>query len=126
MITSSRSSSDAGRRMAHPVDRLVHRAFLLDVGVRAGDIGLGLVIIVIGDEILDRIVGEEALELAVELRGEDLVRREHERRALQRLDHLGHGEGLARAGDAEQHLGLLALADCSTSSAIACGWSPAG
>ena len=108
MITSSRSSSDAGRRVAHPVDRLVHRAFLLDVGVGARDIGLGLVIIVIADEIFDRIVGEEALELAIELRGEDLVGREDQRRALQRLDHLGHGEGLARAGDAEQHLVALA------------------
>ena len=100
-----------GRGMAHPVDRLVHRAFLLDVGVGARHIGLGLVIIVIGDEELDRIVGEEARKFAVELGGEDLVGREHERRALQRLDHLGHGVGLARAGDAEQDLGLLLLAE---------------
>ena len=62
------------RRVAHPVDRLVHRAFLLDVGVGARDVGFGLVIIVVADEIFDRIVGEEALELAVELGGEDLVR----------------------------------------------------
>ena len=74
-----------------------------------GDIGLGLVIIVIADEEFDRIVGEVALELAVELRGEDLVGRHHQRRPLQRLDDLGHGEGLARAGDAEQHLALLAV-----------------
>ena len=96
--------------MAHPVDRLVHRAFLLDIGVGARDIGFGLVIIVIGDEEFHGIVREEALELPVELRGEDLVGREDERRALQRLDHLRRGVGLARAGDAEQDLGLLALA----------------
>src|SRR5690606_35134339 len=41
------------------------------------------------------------------LRGECLVRSEDQRRALRRLDHLGHGEGLARTGDAEQNLGAF-------------------
>ena len=93
--------------MAHAVDLLVHRRVLLDIGVGARDIGLGLVVVVIGDEILDRVVREEALELAIELGGQRLVGREHQRRALRRLDHLRHGEGLARAGDAEQHLVAL-------------------
>ena len=97
----------AGRRMAHAVDLFVHRQVLLDIGVGARDIGFGLVVIVIGDEILDGVVREEALELAIELRGQRLVGREHERRALGRLDHFRHGEGLARAGDAEQHLVAL-------------------
>ena len=97
----------AGRGVAHAVDLLVHRRILLDIGVGARDIGLGLVVVVIGDEILDRVVREEALELAIELGGERLVGREHQRRPLRRLDHLGHGEGLARAGDAEQHLVAL-------------------
>ncbi len=70
------------RRMAHAVDLLVHRGFLLDVGVGARHIGFGLVVVVVGDEILDRVVGEEALELAVELGGERLVGREDQRRAL--------------------------------------------
>ena len=95
------------RRVAHAVDLLVDVGFLLDIGVGARDVGLRLVIVVVGDEILDRVVGKEAPELAVELRGERLVGREDQRRALGRLDHLGHGEGLARAGDAEQHLVAL-------------------
>src|SRR3712207_8812383 len=37
------------RRVPHPVDRLVHRAFLLDVKVGPRHIGLRLVIIVIRD-----------------------------------------------------------------------------
>ena len=97
----------AGRGVAHAVDLLVDVGFLLDIGVGARDVGLRLVIVVVGDEILDRVVGEEALELAVELRRQRLVGREDQRRALRRLDHLGHGEGLARAGDAEQHLVAL-------------------
>jgi hypothetical protein len=45
-----------GRGVAHPVDRLVDVGLLLDIGVRARHIGFGLVIVVIGDEILDRIL----------------------------------------------------------------------
>jgi hypothetical protein len=35
--------------------------FLLDEGVGARHVGLGLVVVVIGDEILDRVVREEVL-----------------------------------------------------------------
>ncbi len=91
----------ARRRVAHAVDLLVDRGFLLDIGVGARDVGLRLVVVVIGDEIFHRVVGEERLELAVELRGQRLVGRQDEGRALRRLDHLGHGEGLAGAGYAQ-------------------------
>ena len=94
----------ARRRMAHAVDLLVDRGLLLDIGVGARHIGFGLVIVVVRDEIFHRVVGKEAPELAIELRRERLVRREDQRGALRRLDHLRHGEGFARAGDAEQHL----------------------
>ena len=53
-------------------------------------------------------MGEELLELARELGGEGLVRRHDERGLAERLDGLGHGVGLARAGDAEQHLVAVA------------------
>ena len=41
------------------------------------------------------------------LRGKSLVVGHNQRRAIQRLDDLGHREGLARTGDAEQDLMLL-------------------
>ena len=47
--------------MAHAVDLLVDRGFFLDIGVGARNIGFGLVVVVIGDEILDRVVGKEDL-----------------------------------------------------------------
>jgi hypothetical protein len=78
---------------------------------RARDVGLGLVVVVVADEILDRVFREEALELAVELRGQRLVRGEDDGRALGFLDHLGHGEGLAGAGRAQKHLVLVQIAD---------------
>jgi hypothetical protein len=93
--------------LATMITSLVDRGILLDIGVSARDIGLGLEVVVVGDEILDRVPRKEILELAIELGGESLVRREDQGRALRRLDHLGHGEGLARAGDAEQHLVAL-------------------
>ena len=110
-MTSSRSRIARVARVAHAVDLLVPRGVLLDVGVGAGDVGFGLVVVVVADEILDRVVREEALELAVELGGQGLVVGEDQGRPLGRLDDLGHGEGLAGAGDAQQHLVPLALLD---------------
>ena len=100
-----------GCRVAHPVDLLVDLRFLLDVGVAARDVGLRLVVVVVAHEVLDRVVGEETLELPVELGRERLVRRQDDRGALRLLDDLGHGEGLARARGAEQHLVALAAND---------------
>ena len=100
------------RRVAHAVDLLVDGGVLLDVGVGPRHIGLGLVVVVVADKILDRVVGEETLELAIELRGQRLVRRQDEGGALRGLDHLGHGVGLAGAGDAEQHLACGRCARC--------------
>ena len=45
-----------------------------------------------------------------ELGGQRPVGREHERRALDACDDVGHGEGLAGAGDAEERLVLVAAA----------------
>ncbi len=88
----------------HLLDVRVDRRILLDVGVRGGHVGFRLVVVVIGDEVLHRVVGEEFLELAVELRGQGLVRRQHQGRPLHRLDHVGDGEGLAGAGDSQEGL----------------------
>src|SRR5581483_10118626 len=69
------------------------------------------VVVVVGDEILDAVLGEEILELLIELRGERFVVAEDERRPVDLLDHLRHGEGLPRSGDAEEHLMPAAGAD---------------
>ena len=85
--------------MAQPVDLLVDAGVLLNEGVRVGDICLRLIIVVVGDEILDSIVREKLLELRTELGGQRFVVRQHQRRTLHPFDDLGHGEGLAAAGD---------------------------
>ena len=96
------------RREAHAVDLVVDGRFLLDVRVGGGNVGLGLVVVVVADEVLDGVLGKEAAELLIELGGERLVVRHDQRRAVHPRDALRHGEGLARAGDAEQHLRLVA------------------
>ena len=86
--------------MAHAVDLLVERAFLLDIGVGARDIGFRLVIVVVADEILDRVFREEAPHFAVKLCRQCLVGGQNQGRPLHRLDDMGDGEGLAGSGDA--------------------------
>ena len=88
------------RGVPHAVDLLVARAVLLDVRVAPGDVRLWLVVVVVRDEVLDGILGEELLELAVELRGERLVVREDEGGPSRIGDDLRHRHGLPRTGDA--------------------------
>ena len=83
---------------------LVDRGVFLDVRVRARHVGLRLVVVVIGDEILDGIAREELPHLAVELRGQRLVGCQNDRRSLRALDHVGHRVGLARTRNAKQDL----------------------
>ena len=98
-------------RVAQPVDLVVDRRVLLDVGVARGDVGLGLVVVVVADEVLDPVVGEELAELVGQLGGQGLVGRDHERGPLDLLDGPGDGGALARAGDAEQGLEAVAPRD---------------
>ena len=71
----------ARRRQPHAIDLVVDRRFLLDVRVGGRDVGLGLVVVVVADEVLDGVLGKEALELLVELGGQRLVVRHDQRRA---------------------------------------------
>ena len=98
-------------RVAQPVDLVVDRGVLLDVGVARRDVRLGLVVVVVADEVLDPVVREELAHLLGELRGERLVRRQDQRGSLRLLDRPGDGGRLARAGDAEQGLEALAAVD---------------
>ena len=99
------------RRMAHAVDLLVDLAFLLDIGVRAGDVGLGLVVVIVADEIFHGVFREIGLELGIELGGQRLIGREDDRRPLGFLDDFRHGEGLAGARRPQQNLVLVAILD---------------
>ena len=100
-----------GGRVAQPVDLVVDRRVLLDVQVLRRDVGLGLVVVVVADEVLDGVVRQELAELVAELGGQRLVVGHDQRRLLYLRDDVGHREGLARAGDAEQRLEAVAAED---------------
>src|ERR1700738_1078539 len=97
-----------GRGEAKFIQLFVDGGFFFDEEVAGGGVGLGLVGVVVGGEVLDGVGGEEGLELVIELGGEGLVVCEDEGRAVGLGDDAGHGEGLAGAGDAEEHLVLFA------------------
>ena len=111
MMASRRSKRAARGGEAQLVQLLVDGGFFFDVEVAGGDVGFGLVVVVIADEVFDRVAGEELLELVIELGGEGLVVGEDEGGPVGLLDDLGHGEGFAGAGDAEQDLVLFAGAE---------------
>ena len=81
------------------------------IGIRAGDVGLRLIIIIVGHEVLYRVVGEESLELAVQLRRQGLVVAQDEGRPLQALDYVGHGERLAGTRHTQQRNVLHSFGD---------------
>ena len=93
-----------GRAVAQALDLVVYGAVLFDKCIGVRDIRLGLVIVVVGDKILDRVIREKLAELRAQLRGERFIVRQHERRPVQALNDACHREGLARARDAEEHL----------------------
>ena len=94
--------------MAQHVDLLVDRGGLGDVGIRDRHIGLGLVIVVVGDEIFNGIVGEKFPQLIAKLGRQGLVVGQHQGGSARAGDHIGDRKGFAGAGGAQQ--GLVALA----------------
>ena len=90
--------------MAEPVDFLVHRGILLNIGVRVGNVCLRLIVIVIGNEVFHRIVGKKLPEFAAKLSSQGLIVSQHQGGTVHLFDDGGHGEGLAGAGDTQQGL----------------------
>ena len=88
--------------MAQAIDLVVDRAVLLDVEVLRGNVRLGLVVVVVRDEVLDGVLGEELAELVAELGGQGLVVGDDEGGPPELGDRPGHRERLAGARGAEQ------------------------
>ncbi len=93
-----------GGGQPHLLDVLVDAGILFDEQIARRHVGFGLVVVVVGDEILDRVFREELAHLGIQLRRQGLVRRHDQRRPPQLRDDIGHGVGLARAGHTQQGL----------------------
>jgi len=98
-----------GRRQPHLLDVLVDGAVFFDEQVALRHVGLGLVIVVVADEVLDGVMRKKFAELAVKLRRQRLVRCEDDGRPAEPGDHVGHGEGFAGTSHAQQGLEHLAI-----------------
>ena len=103
----TREQSGRGR-MTEFLDFLVDRCILLDKRVRSRDVCFGLIVVVVRNEVDNRVVGEELLQLARQLGCKRLVGGKHQRGLLRGLDDFSHSEGFARAGNAQK--GLIAHA----------------
>ena len=99
-----------GGRQPHLLDVLVDRRVLLDVEVARRHVRFGLVVVVVGNEVLDAVGREELAELRIELRRQRLVRRDHHGRPAGLRDHVGHRVGLAGPGHPQQRLERQAVA----------------
>ena len=94
-------------RVAQAVDLVVDGAVFLDIGIRAGDIGLRLVVVVVGDKILHRVFREKRAELGAQLGRQCFVVGQHQRGAVAFCNDVGHGKGLAASGNAQQGLAAV-------------------
>ncbi len=91
-----------GGRVPHLVDLFVDVGVLGNVRVGLRDIGLGLIVVIVADKVFHGIVGEELFHLTVELGGQGLVGGDDQGGLLDPCNGVGHGEGLAGAGDPKE------------------------
>ena len=125
-MVSRRKQERRGRGVAQPVDLVVDRPVLLDEGVGARDVRLGLVVVVVGDEELDPVLGNISLSSEASWAASDLLGSMMSVGRCSSCDGPGDGGGLAAAGDALEGLVASPRPTPSTSAAMAAGWSPAG
>ena len=115
-----------GGAVAQALDLVVDGGVLFDEGVRVGDIGLRLIVVIVGHEVFHGVFREEGPELLAQLGRQGLVVGQHQGGPLDPLDDLGHGVGLAAASDAQQHLVPQAVFDAAGQGVDGLGLVPAG
>ena len=93
-----------GGRVSQLINLIIAAGVFLDVCVGAREVGLWLVVIEVRDKVFDGVLGEELLQLGIELRGERLVVRKDECWPLRLLDDVGDGEGLPRSRRSQEDL----------------------
>jgi hypothetical protein len=115
-----------GGAEAETLDVLVDRGVLLDIDVGRRDVRLGLVVVVVRDEVLDRVAGQELPQLPVELGRQGLVVGQDQGGLAVVGDGVRQGHRLTRPRDAEQRLVLLAPAEAGGQLGDGLGLVPGG
>ena len=97
------------RRQTQLINLIVDRRILGNIRVTGRHIGLRLVIIIVGHKILDSVFREELLEFSVKLCRQCFIVCQYQRRLVQSLNDIRHGECLTGTGDTKQRLALIAF-----------------
>ena len=77
---------------------------LFDIGIGCRNVGLRLIVIIIGNKVFNGAVRKEFPELRTQLCSQGFIVRNDQRGALNLFDDGGHGVGFAGPGNAQQHL----------------------
>jgi hypothetical protein len=99
------------RGVAELFDFLVDRRVFFDVRIGRRQIRLGLVVVVVGNEIRNGVLREKTLELAAQLRSQSFVVSEHEGWALHFVNDVRHRERFAGTRRTEERLVLFSGAE---------------
>ena len=92
------------RAVTELVYLVINHCVLFDINILAGNISLGLIIIIIRNKIFNRVFGEKFTELTAKLCGKCFVMSKDKGRAVDSCDYICHGKCLTRACNAEQGL----------------------
>lgn len=102
-----------GGGVAEAVDFVIDGGIFFDVGVGRGDVGFRLIIVEVGDEIMDFVFWEKFAKFGIELGGEGFIMGEDEGRALVILNQVRHGKSFSGTSHAEEGLFLDAGVEAS-------------
>ena len=105
---SSAAEQRACSRQAKLFNLVIDLQILFNVNTGSRNKSLGLVIVVVTDEVLDHVIGEKRFELGVKLSSQCFVVAEHQRGTLCIGNHIGHGERLSGTCNAQQRLVFVA------------------
>ena len=73
-----------------------------------GDVRFGLIIVVIGNKILDRVLGKEFPIFCIQLCGQGLIRGEDQSWSVRASDNIGNRESFPAPRGAQQYLMFIA------------------
>ena len=98
-----------GGRKAHLLDMLVDGCILFDKKISRRNIGLGLVVVVVADKVLDGIIREKIPHFRIKLSRKRFIGRHNQCGNADPGNDIGHGKGLAGPRDPEKRLSRQAL-----------------
>jgi len=101
-VTTSQQAT--GGSQAQAFDLVIDGRIFFDVGIGGRNERLGLIIIVVGDEVFHSVFRKKPLQFPVQLRRQGLVMTEYQGRHIQLGNGVGHGEGFAGPGHSQQGL----------------------